>query len=373
MNDITIWKKIAVVSFLLFLTAFMTAGIFLADKEVSKTERRSLAQFPEFSIENLLNGDYGSKIEEYLLDQFAGRDFFRTVKSEFETSVMGKSDADNYVKIGDSIYKINTELEEKNIEWAASQFLAIREDLFPEAQAYYAIIPDRNYFLAEEGRTEYPVMDYDRLQVLMQENMQDFIYIDIYDYLEMEDYYQTDLHWRQEKIVDVADALLKTMQGVTREQDYVQITATDNFLGGYAAASAFLVEPEQINYLTNSWIEQAVVYDYEKEENVSIYASECLMGTDPYDFYLWGARALLTIENPEQKNGERLIIFRDSYGSSIAPLLLEGYSKITLVDLRYISANYLKQIIDPSDYDTVLFLYSTELLNHSDSLKPYNR
>ena len=372
MKDTGIWKKISVISFLLFLSVFSIANILLTDKEVSSTERRRMEQLPEFSLESLLDGEYGSKLEKYLLDQFAGRDFFRTIKTEFETIVMGKSDSNAYFMVGDSIYKLNAELEEKNVVWAANQFSTIRRELFPEAQAYYAIIPDRNYFLKEESGMAYPTMDYERLNALMKENMQDFSYINLYGCLELEDYYQTDLHWRQEKIADAADTLLESMQSSGLQMEYYeQKVATDNFLGGYAAASAFLVKPEELNYLTSSVIEQAVVYDYEKKEMVSIYAPERLEGMDPYDFYLWGARALLTIKNPEQENGKKLIIFRDSFGSSIAPLLLEKYSEITLVDLRYISANYMDTLIDTSEYDTVLFLYSTELLNNSDSLKPY--
>jgi len=53
----------------------------------------------------------------------------------------------------------------------------------------------------------------------------------------------------------------------------------------------------------------------------------------------------------------------------MAPLLLEGYEEITLVDLRYVSADYLPQMIDMSEYDDVLFLYSQRVLRHSDSMK----
>ena len=65
-------------------------------------------------------------------------------------------------------------------------------------------------------------------------------------------------------------------------------------------------------------------------------------------------------------NGKKeLILFRDSFGSSIAPLLAEGYSKVTLVDIRYIRWERLEQFVDFKDKD-VLFLYSTALLNHNE-------
>lgn len=62
--------------------------------------------------------------------------------------------------------------------------------------------------------------------------------------------------------------------------------------------------------------------------------------------------------------GKELLLFRDSFGSSIAPLLLENYSKITLIDLRYISQEVLENYIEFNEQD-VLFLYSTLVLNQN--------
>ena len=70
----------------------------------------------------------------------------------------------------------------------------------------------------------------------------------------------------------------------------------------------------------------------------------------------------------EYKTEKELILFRDSFGSSIAPLLVEGYSKITIVDIRYVQSEYLGNFIKFEDQD-VLFLYSTMLLNNSLALR----
>ena len=39
--------------------------------------------------------------------------------------------------------------------------------------------------------------------------------------------------------------------------------------------------------------------------------------------------SLLTVDNPNARTDRELVIFRDSFGSSLAPLLLEGYSRVT--------------------------------------------
>lgn len=89
---------------------------------------------------------------------------------------------------------------------------------------------------------------------------------------------------------------------------------------------------------------------------------------DKYDIYLSGATSLLTIENEDSSNDKELIIFRDSYGSSLAPLLVQAYRKITIVDTRYISPKLLSKYIEFKNQD-ILFIYSTILINNSFSLK----
>ena len=68
------------------------------------------------------------------------------------------------------------------------------------------------------------------------------------------------------------------------------------------------------------------------------------------------------------KGKGELIVFRDSFGSSLIPLLAEEYEKITLVDIRYISSSLLGEFIS-FDGQQVLFLYSSLLLNSSMGMK----
>jgi hypothetical protein len=78
--------------------------------------------------------------------------------------------------------------------------------------------------------------------------------------------------------------------------------------------------------------------------------------------------SLLRIDNPNANTDRELIIFRDSFGSAIAPLLAQGYKSVTLVDIRYLSSAMLDRFIDFHGQD-VLFLYSTIVLNNSETLK----
>lgn len=356
---------------LLVLAGIAVFSVILPDKEISKKERRHYQMMPELSVQSVLDGSYMAKLEDYLKDQIAGREAFRTARAELETGIFRKTDTDGYYRLEDDIFQTETAFSEKNVVRAAEKFSVIAETYFPQAESYVAVIPDKNHYVPVE--LGYPVLDYKRIENIMQEHMPHTAYISLEERLDLQDYYRTDLHWRQESIGDVADLLLDAMveedgrKTPEMEKNSVKLASTD-FLGGYAGASAFCVEPEKLCYVVNESIDQATVYDYEKQKAVEVYAWEKLEeGTDFYDFFLWGARALLTIENPEAEGS--LILFRDSFGSSIAPLLMKAYGKITLVDLRYVSMDYAAQLLEDMDYDDVLFLYSGSMLNRSNSMR----
>ena len=87
-----------------------------------------------------------------------------------------------------------------------------------------------------------------------------------------------------------------------------------------------------------------------------------------YNVFLSGATPLTVINNPQATEERELVIFRDSYASSLAPLLLPACSRITLVDLRYMLSSMLPEYVDFTGAD-VLFLYCDELVNNSSLLK----
>jgi hypothetical protein len=84
--------------------------------------------------------------------------------------------------------------------------------------------------------------------------------------------------------------------------------------------------------------------------------------------FLGGALSVITLENPKAETNRELVIFRDSFGSSIAPLFLEGYKKITLLDIRYLNETMVGQFVRFKNQD-VLFLYNTTVLNNRSSFR----
>ena len=337
--------------------------------DFSESERRVLAAFPELSTETILNGKFMSEFEDYAMDQFPMRDIFRGIKS---ASVLGAfSQLDNndlYIADG-YISKMEYPLNEKMLDYASERFQFIYDSYIAgtDANVYLSVIPDKNYFLAKEsGRLS---LDYEKLISYMQDKNSNMSYIDITELLSLEDYYRTDTHWRQEKISDVAAELAAKM-GVPFGETYAIETLDHPFYGVYYGQLALPVEPDEIQYVMNDTLKNCVVtyLDTGMPIEGSIYDMEKAYGKDPYEMYLSGATALVTIENPNASTEKELIVFRDSFAGSLIPYLVEGYQKITLVDIRYVDSKLLGAFLKVDNQD-VLYLYSTILLNNSLGLK----
>jgi len=335
--------------------------------DVSNSERRPLAQLPKLSMEAVLSGSFSGDFEEYSADQFPLRESFRRIKALSSYYLFRRGD-NNGVYIADGYAsKLEYPLKEDSYKRAAQRFERVYEKYLREqgSKVYFSLIPDKNRFMAEQNG--YPAMDYQRAEELMKECLPFMEYIPIYDLLEIEDYYRTDTHWRQERIVDVAERLASSM-GSKLSGEYRRAALANPFYGVYYGQAALPMPGEELNYLENEVISNLSVYDHETGKTISVYDMEKAGGTDPYEMFLSGSKSLLTIENPMADNDKELIVFRDSFGSSIVPLLAEGYASVTVVDIRYVSSEMLGNFIDFHGQD-VLFLYSTMVLNNSVTLK----
>lgn len=333
----------------------------------SEAERRPLAQMPELKADTVESGLFFSQFDDYTVDQFPARDFFRSIKAHFQMSVLHTKENNSLAVENGYIAKINTTLNLASLENAAKKFQTVFDTYLTETDTnnYLAVVPDKGLFFAEDFG--YPSIDYTALVEYMSTSLSEFDYIDLWDELSLDDYYHTDTHWRQENLLPVAKKLAEGLN-VTPPTDNYTVNEHFPFNGVYAGQSALNPTPDTLCYLTNDTLEKYTVYDFETGDTLPIYNTAKLDTAEPYDVFLSGTKALLRIDNPNAASERELIVFRDSYGASLIPLLAESYRSITLVDLRYVNTAYLDKYIEFTKQD-VLFLYSTLLLNDSFALK----
>ncbi len=359
---------------LVFVFGFTVGGILLPDKEISETERRKLGKFPVITINSVLSGKFMTDFESYSLDHFPLRDGFRGFKSFFTRNVMLQKDNNGYYSYDGYIIKSSYPLDEDSVSYATSRFEFIYETYLKDTDSkiYLTIVPDKNCFVPEsEG---YLAMDYTAFSQMVAGDMEYAEYIDIFPLLELSDYYATDTHWRQEEIIDVAQYISQNM-GVPLKAEYITQNVETPFYGVYHGQSALNVEPDTMYYLEADYFKGCTAKDIETNSLFPIYDMKKLDSDsptvipDPYEMFLSGPnRAIVELENPNATTDKELIIFRDSYANAIAPMFLEGYKKVTLIDLRRVVPQYLGQFVEFNNQD-VLFMQSTLVLNDSSEIK----
>ena len=354
-------NKILTVAFLIIICGGMLWNIIIPDKEISSTERRKLMQWPSISLSEVWSGDWMDDFEDYANDQFVGRDFLGSVQSWMRTVLLQQKDVNGLFMENDVIYKMDYKINQKSLTHFVDCVKSM-QSMFTDNTMYLAIIPDKNYYLENDDHLR---LDYEYLYEYIDTNL-DIEMIDLRDSLSSESYYRTDLHWRQEYLDLVVNKLASyydlTINGMYESYSY------DAFYGAYAGQWGLNVVPDTLVYLDNEILRNAYVTNIEKKDMHSVYDVDTLTGVDSYDVYLSGATPLTMIENPNATTDKELIIFRDSFGSSLAPLLVEAYQTITLVDARYMSGSMLNQFVTIENQD-VLFIYSTPVINESYALK----
>ncbi len=297
------------------------------------------------------------------MDNFYQRETFRKLKTSVELDVFKKQDVNKIYKYNDFLVEQIYPLDEKSATNLTNKINYIKDTYLNETnEIYYSIIPDKNYYTDNSHLK----LDYDKMQQIMENNLNGLQYIDIFQDLNLDSYYYTDSHWKQEKLQNVAKTIAENMNFSITQNYNEQKVAT--FKGVYAGQLPINTKEDEIKILVNNVIADANAYNYETKEQGGIYNFKKLTGYDKYDIYLSGATPLIEISNANNKTNKTLVIFRDSYASSLAPLLTEGYSKITLVDTRYISPKILNEYVNFENAD-ILFLYSTLIINNSMALK----
>jgi len=374
--------KITIAVFAIIIFGFGIAFFVTSDNHRSQTERRLLAAMPDANSQTIISGRFMTDFETYMQDQFPLREAFRTINAILRHYLLWQSDYGGYFfaegHLSQMEFPLNASAVHENAAWLAGMANA----LFEGMSVYYAIIPDKNYFLA--AANGFLHLDYEEFMRIVHARLGQFGFIDLFDVLALEDFYRTDIHWRQESLRYTAQRLSDGMDVTLPSWDDHTWHTLTGFRGNFHGAAALPVQTDDLVFLTNRYTDNAIVHTlieqdrqfvftssviFEGEElPLAVYNPALFTGVDGYDVFLAGAQAFMTIYVPNATTDRELIIFRDSFGSSIAPLLLGAYSKITLVDIRYISSHLLPNFIDFTNQD-ILFLFSVPILNRGGLLR----
>ena len=88
----------------------------------------------------------------------------------------------------------------------------------------------------------------------------------------------------------------------------------------------------------------------------SLYVRDFLKIKDKYSSFTGNNVPVVIIET-DVDTDKSLLLIKDSYAHSLVPFLSKHYSKITMIDMRYINTS-ISRIINLDEYQQVMFMYN---------------
>ena len=213
-------------------------------------------------------------------------------------------------------------------------------------------------------------------------------YVDTRDFLNAnyENYhaafYRTDHHWKPETGLEIAGQLLKELQlrylletdaSKVSTEGFEQEVLEEFFLGSWGKRVTLLrTAPEDFvtlfpNYETDFSVliperEMDVTGDFSILYNFSLLQEKDYYNGNPYEAYIWGNNAVMSIRNNKSANQTRILMVKDSFGNCVVPFLACGVSEIDVVDVRHFTGS-LETYVEEKKPDAVILLYNAALLN----------
>ena len=359
MNKKALWAEALI--FLAFIGAFFILNLVLPDRQFSEQENRYLQMRPEFSFKSLFSGDYTSKFETYTTDQFTFRDEWITLKAASELALGKQENNDVHLCENGTLIEGFKRPENSVLDSNMSALNTLVGNT--DAKVYFALIPDKSDLYSSllpknvPNDSEKEVIDY----CYGQSNATN---VDMYSELSAHKdeyiFYRTDHHWTSLGAYYGLSALAESMGLPCPALDSYtdRHVVSEEFYGTTWSSSGFSwVDPDTMEIFVNA-PEGLKVTSYPQGSPVEgkLYDFSFLEKKDKYSMFMGGNCPMHVIETGNEDKPS-LLILRDSYTDSLIPFLLDDFSEIHVLDLRYYRAS-LKAYIEQNDFDNVLVCYS---------------
>lgn len=366
-NYMTKKQNIFIIVFFLALIFSFTAGSLLKpDTGFSEKENRVLSSMPKATFSGIFDGTFSSEYETYLTDQFFWRNEWIGLKTNVERATGRQEINDVYfAKNGYLIEKhtgsFTTDTAKKNISYLA-EFLEKQQSIYGTDHVKAMIVPNAVEILSKklpafaenteeeeyltELKTALPQNSLVNVEESLKENSEEYIY------------YRTDHHWTTKGAALAFNAWAEETGVSTKEDaDYEQEILTEDFLGTIEAKVNCKVTADTIE----AWIPKGITYTvtYNGDDSTTsdtLLERSYLETRDKYSVFFGGNQPLIEIQT-NAGTGRTLLLLKDSYAHCFAPMLLDEFDRIVMVDLRYYNER-LSDYMTENEFTDILVLYN---------------
>lgn len=351
-------NKAISILFCLLLAAGIGASVIMPDRYYSESEKRTLKQLPQLTLDDIGEGKHGDEIEKYLSDQFPGRDGWVTLKT-ITDRISGKTES-NGVYFADDNYLIEAHKSlpakqaKANItalkmlsDTLAEQNIAVRVMLVPTASC---ILSEKLPPFAPNAN-QHSVIEYAKQQGLDIVDVTEALSEHKDEYI----FYKTDHHWTSLGAYYAYAEWLRT-KGETPDPltAWNKRELCDNFRGTTYSKVNYPFAP--FDTIDAYYKSEKHVVDYNNGNHItdSIYEEKYLSGSDQYAVFFNSNQSTTKISG---SGDGRLLIIKDSYANCFAQFVLEDYEETHLIDMRFFTGK-VTEYIQENGITEVLALYN---------------
>lgn len=319
------------------LLVYTAADFFHGDRVYSQMENRILAGKPDFTKNTFLSGEFSADYEEYVTDQFIGRDKWVEIKTRMDITFQKKDI--NGVYLGKDGYLIEQHKPEDYSRQQEVKKAVLLQNLVEEWDARVMLVPTADNILTDKLPDNASYYDETGLLKQVRELVGERNYVDVYSILEEhkneEIYYRTDHHWTTLGAYYGYQAWAESVNHYIYPYETENMTiVSDDFQGSLHSKVPVIDTRDQILYFPETADRKvSVIYDNHTVTD-SLYEERRLDTKNQYGFFLDDNHAFVEIQT-SYYNGKTLFLIKDSYANSMIPLLMPYYQTIYVVDLRY--------------------------------------
>ena len=355
--------------FLIFIFGMAVWFLFNPKSDYSSSEKRYLQQFPEVTVDKVLDGTFGTEFESYFADQFPARSFWVGLNAYYSLDT-GNNGANGVYNCGNG-YLINKPVSTDNkLEKNVNTIVKFKNSINVPVTVMFA--PSTGYVADDVLPAVHDKYNDDTYfeQISSTLGTNGISFVDLRKtfkdaYAEGNQlYYKTDHHWTTLGAYTAYEKLCEQLNITPAPKEKFDIKTYGGFYGTtYSTSGFWFTQPDSIQIWdnpenTDKNIKVKISEGADTKEYGSMYFYNHLEEDDKYPVFIDGNHALTEITNSNAKGGTILLV-KDSFSHSLAPFLAENYSKIILVDMRYYKIS-VSQIVEQEKPEQVVFLYGID-------------
>lgn len=355
--------------FLIFIFGMAVWFLFNQKSDYSSSEKRYLQQFPEVTVDKVLDGTFGTEFESYFADQFPARSFWVGLNAYYSLDT-GNNGANGVYNCGNG-YLINKPVSTDNkLEKNVNTIVKFKNSINVPVTVMFA--PSTGYVADDVLPAVHDKYNDDTYfeQISSTLNTNGISFVDLRKtfkdaYAEGNQlYYKTDHHWTTLGAYTAYEKLCEQLNITPAPKEKFDIKTYGGFYGTtYSTSGFWFTQSDSIQIWdnpenTDKNIKVKISEGADTKEYGSMYFYNHLEEDDKYPVFIDGNHALTEITNSNAKGGTILLV-KDSFSHSLAPFLAENYSKIILVDMRYYKMS-VSQIVEQEKPEQVVFLYGID-------------